>query len=110
MKTTLSALCLILFMSGCVKTEYIIRTQEVAVLPPNYLYVQETKPAVPGELPSDERTDYLLEAYASRGDAIDRANKRAALIRQWVEGVKRLYPESIEQPLEDLEAETNNPE
>lgn len=113
MKITLSALCLTLFMSGCGKTETIIRTQEVAVLPPNYLYVQEVKPTVPAGLPPDKRTDHLLDAYASRGYAIERSNKRAELIRQWVEGVKRLYPESEEKPLDelnDLEAEPDDPE
>lgn len=109
MNNTLIALCLILFMSGCVKTETIIRVQEVAVLPPAYLCEAEPKPMVPEGLPADERTDYLLEAYASRGDAMDRAAERAALFDKWTKAIKELYPGSVEKPLEDLEAEADDP-
>lgn len=110
MKNILGALCLTLFMTGCVKTETVIRTKEVAVIPPAYLCVAEAKPTVPDGVPADERTDYLLEAYASRGDALDRAAARAEKFAQWVEGIKKLYPDSIENPLNDIEPGADDPE
>lgn len=109
MNNTLIALCLILFMSGCVKTETVVRTKEVAAIPPVYLCQAEPKPVVPEGIPANERTDYLLEAYASRGDALDRVAQRAALFNKWVEEIKKLYPDSVEKPLEDLEAEADDP-
>lgn len=110
MKITLSALCLTLFMTGCVKTETVIRTQEVAAIPPAYLCIAEAKPVVPENAPPEERTDALLEAYAARGDVIDRNAKQAAVFQRWVELIKAIYPDSIEKPLEDLEAEAGDPE
>ena len=99
-----------IFMTGCVKTETVIVTKNVAALPPEYLYSAEYIPSVPEGVPENERTAYLLEAYASRGDALKRDQEQAELFKRWVQEVRKIYPESVEHPLPDLKAETDNPE
>lgn len=90
----MSVLCLTVFMTGCVRTEYVTVIKEVATAPPKYLYVDEVKPAVPEGVPPSERLEYLLEAYASRGDALDRCSVRSGGMEDWVREIRALYPDT----------------
>lgn len=110
MRNTLLVLCLMSFIAGCGTTETITVTRKVGTLPPGYLYQKEPVPSVPEGVPPDQRTDYLLEGYASRGDAIRRANARAARMALWVEYIRKLYPETTVQPLPKGEGSADNPE
>lgn len=97
-------------MIGCVKTETVVVTKQVATLPPAYLYDAEPIPAVPDNVPPKERTGYLLEGYASRGDALKRDQKQEKLMQQWVEKIRQLYPESVVDPLDSVENDADTPE
>lgn len=81
-------------MTGCAKTEYITKTVEVATVPPSSLYETSHIPEVPEGVLAEERTDYLLDAYAARKDAILRSNERASGMAEWVERIKALYPKT----------------
>ena len=87
-------------MTGCAKTEYVKQEVEVATVPPASLYESAPIPSVPEGVPPEERTDYLLEAYASRGDELKRSNERSRGLANWVELIQKLYPETkvVEQP------------
>lgn len=104
------ALCLTTFISGCVKTETVIVTKTVGTLPPPYLYAPEKVPEVPPGLAPGERTAYLIEGYASRGDALKRANGRFETLEDWVERIRELYPETVVEPVPEGEQTTNAPE
>lgn len=97
-------------MTGCVKTETVIVEKTVAAIPPDYLWDAEPVPEVPTGVPPEERTNYLLEAYASRGDTIKRDQKQEALMRRWVDEIKRLYPGSAEKPLPEAGSPPSKPE
>ena len=79
-------------MTGCETTEYVKQTEEVATVPPQALYEAEPIPSVPEGVPPDERTEYLLDAYAARGDALKRARERSEGMASWVDMIKKLYP------------------
>lgn len=64
---------------------------------------------MPDNIPADERTAYLLEAYAARGDAIKRDQEQADLMRTWVDEVRKLYGEELNQPLTDVEPDPDAP-
>lgn len=105
----LSALCLTVFTTGCVKTETVIVERRVATLPPKYLYDAEPVPQVPDGIPASERTAYLLEAFASRGDVIKRDRVQADLMDKWVESVRKIFPDAVVQPLDSIEGDTDEP-
>ena len=109
-RTTWLALCLTAFTTGCVKTETVVVTKTIAAIPPRYLYDSEPVPEVPDGVPPEERTEYLLEAFASRKDVIRRDQKQEVLMDEWVEAMRKLYPGSVEQPLPDSNAATNAPQ
>lgn len=109
MKSTWTALCLTAFISGCVKTETIVEIKEVGTLPPAYLYEREPIPSVPAGLTVEERTNYLLDAYAARKDALERCTVRAQGVESWVQMVKELYPASVVKPLDKVEPEPDDP-
>ena len=97
-------------MTGCVKTKTVIVTKVVATIPPEYLYSAEPLPDVPAGVPPEERTAYLLEAYASRGDVIRRDQNQQELMRKWAERILQLYPQSVGEPLPEVEAEPSAPQ
>lgn len=66
-------------------------------MPPANLYIEEVKPGVPEGIPAHERMEYFLDAYAARGDAIDRANARFRQIDTWVQKMAELYGVDTEQ-------------
>ena len=65
----------------------------MAVIPPEYLYDSEPLPVVPAGLLPEERTEYLLESHASRGDVIKRDQGQERLMKEWVDKVRQIYPE-----------------
>lgn len=106
----MSALCLTIFISGCVKTETVIVTKTVGTLPPPYLYTPETLPELPAGLAPSERAAFFVEAYASRGDAITRANSRVQRLQEWVRHIESLYPGSTVEPLPEAGKTASDPE
>lgn len=97
-------------MTGCVKTETVVVTKTVATIPPEYLYDSERLPTVPADVPASERTVYVLEAFASRGDVIKRDQKQGGLMQKWVDEIRALYPETIVHPLGSVEDQSDFPE
>ena len=79
-------------------------------IPPTYLYDSEALPEVPEGLSAEERTAYLLEAYASRGDVIKRDQTQEQKMELWVQEIRKLYPKAIEHPLPDSEAGADGPQ
>ena len=110
MKSTWTALCLTVFMTGCGTTETVVVTKTVPALPPAYLYDSEALPRVPAGLPASDRTSALLDAFAARGDVIKRDQKQKTLMDNWIEEIRKLYPEAVEHPLNDVKAEPGTPE
>lgn len=98
------------FISGCVKTETVIVEKKVAAIPPTYLWDSEPLPEIPAGLEPDERTGYLVEGYASRGDVIRRDKEQEALMRKWEAQIKKLYPETLVHPLDEVEPESDAPQ
>lgn len=97
-------------MTGCGTTETIVKTEIVPAIPPSYLWDSERLPQVPEGVPPEERTDYLLESYASRGDVIKRDQKQEERMRAWEEAIKRLYPNALAHPFPEAEEAANDPE
>lgn len=98
-----------IFTTGCVKTETIVEEKKIGTLPPPYLYEAETLPSVPADVPVEERAAYLLEAYASRKDVIERDHRKFERMAEWVQRIRELYPDSVVEPLQDPEPSTENP-
>ena len=99
-----SALCLILFLTGCSSTEQVVRTKTVAVIPPPYLIEQEEIARPSDATPAAERTQALLQAYGERGAAITRHNERMEALSTWASAVLEVYDDTEYKSLEDLES------
>lgn len=82
----------------------------MATIPPAYLWDSEATPEIPPGLSPEERTAYLVEGFASRGDVIRRDQKQEALMHQWEKRIRELYPEVLVHPLDEVEPKPDAPQ
>lgn len=106
---TLIALSLILFTTGCATTEPVVQYRTTVALPPDYLCVAEPLPKIPAGLVGADRNKALLKVFAARGDVIKRSLIREDQFTNWKRRMREIYPDSVEQPLEDTEESPSAP-